>query len=337
MLNGHGDDLHRYAGRITANFSSNVCKGACPDGLLRHVADSLAAVEHYPEPQPLTAEKEWAGRLNLHPAEVCLTGGATEAIYLVALAFRGCRSAILQPTFSEYADACRLHGHRIRTLYALPERLTDIDVLWVCSPNNPTGQVLPVEAIEALADRHPSTLLVMDQSYGAFTRKPLLPVSRAAARPNVIVLQSLTKRFGIPGLRIGLLTACRALTDRIRAVRMPWSVDVPAIEAACYLARTAGDGVPTLATLLAERERVAAALEATRVITTWPGDTHFFLAELRVGRAAALKTYLAEEHGMLIRDASNFHGLSERHFRIAVQTPPENDRLLEAVGQWLAL
>lgn len=338
MINGHGDDLHRYDGQIASNFSSNVYNAARHEGLFAHLSEHLAAVCHYPEPQPVTAEGEWAEQLRLHPAEVCLTNGATEAIYLVAQAFRGRHSVILQPTFSEYADACRLHGHRVTMLYDWPERLpAGTDLMWICNPNNPTGQVIPAERLEALIDSRPNTLFVIDQSYGAFTRRPLPELRALVQRGHVAVVHSLTKTFAVPGLRIGLLTAERGLAERIREVRMPWSVNALALEAARYLVRRADNPVTDLPRLLAERERVATALEATRVIETWPSDTHFLLAQLRIGRAAALKDYLAREHGMLIRDASNFDGLGERHFRLAVQTPPENDALLTAVGQWIAL
>lgn len=337
MINGHGDDLHRYAGNITANFSSNVPAGLHHEGLFRHLSAQLPTVCHYPEPTPGTAEAEWARHYGLQPEEVCLTNGATEAIYLVAQAFHGQHSTVVQPTFSEYADACRLHGHRVSAVYALPRHRLATDLLWICNPNNPTGHTWPLAELEVLMDRQPDTLFVIDQSYGDFTRQPLPDTRRMVERGNVIVLHSLTKTFGVPGLRIGFLTACRALTARIRAVRMPWSVNALGIEAARYLLRHADEYRPRLSQLLAERERVAAALAATRVIETWPGDTHILLAELRIGKAAALKDYLATEHGILIRDASNFNGLGERHFRVAVQTPPENDRLLAAIGQWLSL
>ena len=337
MINGHGDDLHRYAGKITSNFSSNVYAGIRHDGLLRHICAHWNDVRHYPEPLPFTAEAELARHYELEPAEVCMTNGATEAIYLVAQAFRERRSAILQPTFSEYADACRLHAHRITSLYSLPDRAFPTDLLWICNPNNPTGSTIPLDRLEALIELCPDILFVIDQSYGAFTRQRLPDVRRMAARHNVILLHSLTKTFAVPGLRIGFLTAGRPLTDRIRAVRMPWSVNQPAIEAAHYLLRHADRYTPDLDLLLAERERVAAALKGTRAIEVWPSDTHILLAELRIGKAASLKTYLAEEHGILIRDASNFHGLSDRHFRLAVQSPPENDRLLRAIDRWLSL
>ena len=80
---------------------------------------------------------------------------------------------------------------------------------------------------------------------------------------------------------------------------------------------------------------MAEKLEALHMAEVWPGQTHFLLARLRMGKASALKDYLAETHGMLIRDAGNFEGLDGRYFRIAVQQPEENDRLMAAIEEWM--
>ena len=81
--------------------------------------------------------------MGISAESVCLTSGATEAIYLVAQAFSGRGSCILSPTFSEYADACRLHGHQVQSIYTTDHLPEDVDVVWICNPNNPTGAVLP--------------------------------------------------------------------------------------------------------------------------------------------------------------------------------------------------
>ena len=114
MIVGHGDDLWRFGRPIVANFSSNVYGGVDLTALKEHLAASLEAISHYPEPEPYTLERALATLHGIEPGCVCVTNGATEAIYLIAQAWRGNRSCILQPTFSEYADACRLHGHFVR-------------------------------------------------------------------------------------------------------------------------------------------------------------------------------------------------------------------------------
>ena len=87
---------------------------------------------------------------------------------------------------------------------------------------------------------------------------------------------------------------------------------------------------------LAECARLKSSLEAIGGLEVWPSDTHFMLVCLRFGKAAALKEYLAREEGILIRDASNFEGLDERFFRVATQTPEENDELVRAIAKWMA-
>lgn len=339
MTEGHGDDLYRYNGHIRSNFSSNVYRGDTDYTPLReHLQNSFADIHAYPEPQPLSAEADLAGRHGLQPAEVCLTAGATEAIYLTAQATYGQQSAIIQPTFAEYADACRMFRHKVTALYGLPEQLPPgTDLLWLCNPNNPTGHTLPYEKVCECIRRHPDVLFVIDQSYAHFTRQRTFTAAEAVAYPNILLLHSMTKRFAVPGLRIGYATGCEALIRRLRAVRRPWSVSTPAIVAARFLCREEERFQLPLDMLLAERRRMAEALTATRAIEVWPSDTHILLAQLRYGTAAALKDYLAYTHGLLIRDASNFAGLDARYFRIAVQTPAENDRLSDAIGQWLGI
>ena len=113
MLQGHGDDLYRFARPIRANFSSNVPGRVDLGALKAHLQAHLDLIGHYPEPEPYTLEAALAAKHAIDPAAVCATNGATEAIYLIAHAFARSHSTILQPTFSEYADACRLYHHLI--------------------------------------------------------------------------------------------------------------------------------------------------------------------------------------------------------------------------------
>lgn len=284
---------------------------------------------------PYSLESEIARRYSLTPRQVCVTNGATEAIYLIAQVFQGRISAVLGPTFSEYADACRVHRHKVKPFYSLDALPEDAELVWICNPNNPTGEVRNKEDLKALVDSHPDKLFIFDQSYEYFTLKSLLGIKEAASFPNVILLHSMTKQYAIPGLRVGYFTASEGLTDDVRCRRMPWSVNSLAIEAAKYLLEE-GDGISAdIPQLLAERERLTNLLLATGMLEIWPTDTHYMLIKLRMGKAAALKDFVAVNHGILIRDASNFEGLDERFFRIATQTPEENDKLVKAISEWM--
>lgn len=335
MIEGHGDDLYKYGKKIVSNFSSNVYNRIDHSGLYQRLNERLSTICSYPEPMPYSLESEIARRYSLTPRQVCVTNGATEAIYLIAQAFQGRISAVLGPTFSEYADACRVHRHKVKPFYSLDALPEDAELVWICNPNNPTGEVRNKEDLKALVDSHPDKLFIFDQSYEYFTLKSLLGIKEAASFPNVILLHSMTKQYAIPGLRVGYFTASEGLTDDVRCRRMPWSVNSLAIEAAKYLLEE-GDGISAdIPQLLAERERLTNLLLAMGMLEIWPTDTHYMLIKLRMGKAAALKDFLAVNHGILIRDASNFEGLDECFFRIATQTPEENDKLVKAISEWM--
>ncbi len=337
MISGHGDDLFRYRHLIKSNFSSNVCNCTDHDGLFDRLRSRLYLLGNYPEPEPLSLEAAFAGFYHVEADCVCVTNGATEGIYLTAQAFKGKRSAVWMPTFSEYADACRLHGHRVSAFYTYDGLPADADLFWLCNPNNPTGEVRDCRFLRELAGRHPGKLFIIDQSYEPFTFKRLFSVSEAAALPNVILIHSLTKRFAVPGLRMGYLTGNAKLIREIRLQRMPWSVNSLAIEAGFYALEKNLELSVSLKDYLDTKERFVKELKRTGIVDVWDSDTHFFLVRLRVGKASALKEYLAEKHGILIRDASNFEGLDESFFRLATQTEEENQALVKALSGWACI
>lgn len=337
MIEGHGDDSYKYSRPITADFSSNVYGKVDLSLLKTYLCGRIGRIGHYPEPEPYTLEARIACSCSLPDEAVCVTNGATEAIYLIAQTFRGTNTAILQPTFNEYADACRMHGHRVTSLFQLPKEqdgylLPDgVRMFWLCNPNNPTGTVTGKEYLHELIGHNPQVCFVIDQSYEYFTLCPLFSPAEAAGYPNVLLLHSMTKRYAVPGLRLGYVTGSPGLLARLRTNRMPWSVNQLAIEAGLFLLENDVPNPLDVAVYLRETARLSAALQAVGGLDVWPTQTHFMLVQLRFGKASALKDYLAAEHGILIRDASNFVGLNERFFRIATQTPEENDRLVAAI------
>lgn len=347
MIEGHGDDSYKYARPITANFSSNVYNRVDLSDLKAHLCrcingnEASCSLSSYPEPEPYTLEARLAAKYRLPAESVCVTNGATEAIYLIAQTFRGTNTAILQPTFSEYADACRMHAHRVTLLYQLPAvqegyRLPEgVRMLWLCNPNNPTGMVVDKEYLTELINRNSQVCFVIDQSYEYFTMRPVFTAAEAAAFPNVLLLHSMTKRYAVPGLRLGYVTGPSNLLHRLRTNRMPWSVNQLAIEAGLHLLVHDVPNPLDVVAYLQETARLRASLEALGGMEVWTTETHFMLVRLRVGKASALKDYLAEKYGILIRDASNFDGLDEHFFRIATQTREENDRLVEGIVKWM--
>ncbi len=333
MINGHGDDIYQYGG-IRCNFSSNISPLIDTSPLRQHLAERLTLINHYPEPDAYSLEVLIAAKHGISPNEVLVTSGATDAIYLIAQTLRSERTfAVKRPTFSEYADACRMYGYE--------EAPKGGAVRWLCNPNNPTGELRTTDTVKVLSRRH--HWLIIDQSYEDYTWAPLLSAQTAIDMQNVIVIHSMTKRFAIPGLRLGYIIAPSAVVDRLRANYRPWAVNALAIEAGHWLLEDEGEHHSSeepyyreeMKLLLAQTRYLHERLRNIFGIHVYPTSTNFMLCSIQQSTAAELKEYLLAHHGFLIRDASNFEGLKDCHFRIATQLPEFNDELVEAIRTYV--
>ena len=332
MLHGHGDDGYRYPQPIRADFSTNVWYGGEPEGLKEHLFANWARVNRYPE---VTAERladQIAAQKGLQAGQVLVHNGTAESIYLLAQAFAGVVTTIVYPSFSEYEDACRLHGHTLRFVaWEYLDRLeAGSTLLFICHPNNPTGQTFP--SLVSLLSRFPETIFVVDEAFIDFTDQVSSLIPLIGRYPNLLILQSLTKTYAIPGLRLGYVAGSEAVLDRVRAVRPPWTVNVLALETGYYLLDKPAPF--ELTSYLRERDDFRQQLQRISSLVVHPTDTHFFLCETTKATAADLKSWLVERHGLLIRDAGNFRGLSPRHFRLATLDPTRNQWLLNALTEW---
>jgi len=337
MLEGHGDDIHRYdADMIRINFSSNVYQRADHSALRQHLTEHLDILNNYPEPQARSLERLIARQHGISPESVMVTNGATEAIYLIAHLLHHSVSIIPQPTFSEYADACRINHHIIT--YENTDDMTNLPndrVYWICNPNNPTGNVMTKGIVEYIVRRSPRYTFVVDQSYEDYTNQQLISPREVMDTHNLFLLHSLSKRYAIPGLRLGYVTAHPDLIHLLRSMQQPWSVNALAIEAGHYLLQRGASVIPDLTALLAETERLRANLRQIEGIRVFETKTPFMLCETEQLTSTDLKYHLVHEHGMLIRDCFNFTGLSNHFFRVATQRPEENDQLVAAIRQFV--
>lgn len=335
MITGHGDDLYNCNREIVSNFSSNMYSRQDLSDLQNHLCSCIGTIHSYPEPDASSLVELLAEKNKAQPADFLVTNGAVEAIYLIAQAFRGKRSTVITPTFSEYEDACRINGHHLSFVASLSQIEKDTGLVWLCNPNNPDGSACHKHYLDKFVTEHPDICFVIDQSYEFFADKQFtFTVSEGLGYENVILLHSMTKSYAIPGLRLGYMTASRGLMEKVETFRMPWSVNRLAIEAGKYLLRKGGMRFDPEA-YLAETNRLMAELSALDGLVVLPSNTHFFLCELTGRKAADLKQYLINEHGILIRDAANFRGLDESFFRIATQSGEENDLLVKAIKEWI--
>jgi threonine-phosphate decarboxylase len=331
----------RHGGAAVAgylDFSASINPLGPPASVLAALRDSLSAVARYPDPACRTLTGHLA-RLHGVARECVVPGnGAAEVIHAAAGAVRPRRIAVLEPTFTEYRRASLRCGAAIDHWLSekQPYRPRPFDpegaeIVWLCNPNNPTGQLWPPGEIEPWVAARPGTVFVVDEAFLPFRRDEARhSLASAVGRlRNLIVLRSLTKVYALPGLRLGYALAGPPLAERLREQLPPWSVNalaqvagLAALEDDLYLERTH-------AWLETEPDVFFRGLrDLDEHLEALPTQANFILLRLRHGTAGLLARRLAERR-ILVRDASDFVGLDETWVRVAVRSAAENGRLLE--------
>ncbi|GAB3414361.1 threonine-phosphate decarboxylase CobD [Haloparvum alkalitolerans] len=233
-----------------------------------------------------------------------------------------------RPSFSEYAHEVRLQGATPRFVdhdAVLDADPSDHAVAVVCNPNNPTGEAHSTGRLQAFAQRcrEANTTLLLDEAFLDFTDRASL-----AGEPGVVVARSLTKVFGLPGLRAGFLVATGDCRDRLETARVSWGLSVPAAAVAVHCLDDEAFVLETRERVERERERMRERLESR--FSVFPSDAPFLLFDVGDDRVDDVLDE-AREAGIALRDARSFRTL-DNHVRTAVRRPAENDRLLDALG-----
>ncbi|MDP2335393.1 MAG: aminotransferase class I/II-fold pyridoxal phosphate-dependent enzyme [Bacteroidota bacterium] len=337
MTSGHGDDRYQYAQTLRADFSSNVWFGGTPPELISHLQQNLHLIGNYPEPDAAGLCRGISDWHNVNPNQVLAFNGSVEAFYTIALAFRESVSAILYPTFAEYEDACRIHQRHLqffRSDEAESALKSETNLFWTGNPNNPDGHIFSFQEIEGWLGKHPNTVFVVDEAYAGMVPGFASAISLTQNYPNLIVVRSLTKCCAIPGLRLGYVVASEKLASRLRKFQQPWSVNALAQEAGKFLIDYLEEhplDTTTILQLSLDLQRSVGQLDGFHVIHS---EAPFFLIEMQSGTAAGLKQFLLDEHGILVRDASNFRGLNERYFRVCTRNKKDNQLLMEGLKNY---
>jgi threonine-phosphate decarboxylase len=334
MLYGHGDDGYQFKADIIADFSTNVWYGGEPTGLKEHIFKNWNAINKYPEVLAESLIQKISEHYGLQPDNILVNSGSTESIYLIAQAFRKQKTAIVIPAFAEYEDAANMYEHGVNFINwdtLDPSVKVESNLVFLCNPNNPTGKIFL--HIEDLVKNNPQTIFAIDEAFIEFTLSISSAMGLIKKYENLIVLRSLTKAYAIPGLRLGYMVSSAALINKIKQFKFPWSVNTIAIETGKFIFDNYQAIQIPLKDLLDEKERFIASLQETQIVTH-NSHTHFFLAELLAGNASGLKEYLLKNHGILIRDASNFRGLASGHFRLATLSVDKNQLLVNALKEW---
>ncbi|MGW2376090.1 Rv2231c family pyridoxal phosphate-dependent protein CobC [Kitasatospora sp. NPDC001683] len=334
-LRHHGDAEVRADGRGLVDLAVNVRTGTPPSWLRERLAASLGDLAAYPDQS--AARAAVAARHGRPVQEVLLTSGAAEAFVLLARVLTSRHIVVVHPQFTEPEAALRDAGHRVHRVLLSPEdgfRLgavpEEADLVVLGNPTNPTSVLHPAEAVAGLA--RPGRTLVVDEAFMDTVpgeRESLAPVRDLPGQ--VVVLRSLTKTWGLAGLRIGYVLGPAPLIAALGAAQPLWPVSTPALVAAELCS-----GSPALA----EADQAAAELAIRRGylvkgLATFPtlrmsGEPAASFVLVRLPGAAAVRERL-REHGFAVRRGDTFPGLGEDWLRIAVRDEQTTDRFLNAL------
>ncbi len=351
MIEGHGGNIFQAAKTLGCHpsaimdMSSNVSPLGMPPGLVETLQERCNELVSLPEVNSASLCADFAAAMGLKNNQVLAGNGSTEFIYMVPSALRTRRALIVGPTYSDYADACRACGIEPVFWFArekagfepdldeISSRLAQVDTVFLCNPNNPTGQLIPAQSLIHLVEACPDVRFVVDESYLPFVPHWEAESLGKTGAHNVIVLQSFSKVFAIPGLRLGFLVAAPEMIQAFHPFRQPWSVNRMAQLAGSFLLSKKGVVEEVARFTQKEREAFLGYLQGMSVLSPFPSAVHFVLFRLNGTLTSKALVKALEKSRILIRDCSNFRGLSERFVRIALKGSDTNRRCAQILRE----
>ena len=346
----HGGDWAGYRAEFgcdALDFSANVSPLGLPAGVAAAITNALPTADRYPDPLCRELRAALAGAEGV-PADWILCGnGAADLIFRLALAVRPRRALLPAPTFAEYEAALQTVGCAVQRVFlreenefAVTEKFIDAvtpetDIVFLCQPNNPTGQVTPPALVERLVRRcaECGAVLVVDECFldflpdrDAWTAKQLL---RDA--PQLIILKAFTKLYAMAGVRLGYaLCGDATLLEKMRGAGQPWAVSSLAQAAGLAALQETAYAGAVRALIAEQRPRMAAGLRALG-LRVMDGQANYLLFRATPDFGEKLR-----RRGAVVRSCANYPGLDAAWYRTAVRTAEENTRLLQIMGEILA-
>lgn len=332
---------------VRIDFSSNIN----PLGISRNVLNVLKKnlpklTSIYPDDENTILKKKIIDYLDLVPSYESLNigNGATELIYNFVRAFVRNQVVIPYPTFCEYELASRKMGANIKhvplkrwklDVDRILEKTKNSDAIFLCNPNNPTG-LFSYDLIERLVKKIDRSIkILIDESFIEFVderKHPKTFIDKINDFQNVVVLRSLTKSFGLAGLRLGYCVSHPSIGKKISHNKITWTINglaqmagVTALENLSHI-RRARKIIKT------EREFMYASINNNlSSFSAIESDVNFYLIRLHNGRSKQIRDLLLKKNGILVRDCSDFRGMNDKYIRVAVRTRSENLALLDSL------
>ena len=350
----HGGEVLDAAGKSglpqeeILDFSASVNPLGPSKKALEAAKNSFSQIPAYPDSNSNVLRQAIAEHFGgLSKDNIIVGNGSTELMYLFAEVFmkKGDFALIPAPTFGEYESAIDKTGETSKFAKldrnfniqpaALKRQMTGAKIVYLCNPNNPTSILIPPETLTDIVENalRQDSFVFLDEDFLEFVEneKALSMIKKISDYPNLFILRSFTKIYGLTGLRVGYGIASKEIVEVLLRAKIPWNVNCLAQAAAVAALKDEGHLRVTRELIRKEKTQLATELGQIGSFKLYPADANFFFIDTRKSgkTAAELKDKLLSE-GILIRDCTSFRGLDSYFVRVAVKTHAENLRLIEA-------
>lgn len=343
----HGGDIYQYSGKMI-DFSSNINPLGIPETAREVLTGDWEHLERYPDLHYASLREVIANFHQLDADQIIVGNGAAEIIFLMGRLFHGKKVLIPMPTFGEYQEAVQLGGGQVEIVYrknendfALPmeeilDRLHDVDGIILCHPNNPTGGLVGEKKLFQIIERtgQLNKLLILDEAFIDFAPDPARVSGKKwlIDHPSMLIIRAFTKFFAMPGLRLGYGIGSNQLIERLKEMKMPWSVNSLAVEIGERVLFDSDYIQRSRKWMEEERTFLYETLSKFESLQVFSTETNFILCKIKKKNLTAqiLKERMIEQ-GILIRNASSFSGLDESYFRVAIKDHENNKKLCQAL------
>ncbi len=352
MLSGHGGNVKQICDQYglqpdeIIDFSASINPLGCPPNVRKAVSEHFNEIQHYPDSQSTDLRKAIAERISCNEENVIIGNGSNELFYLIPRALKPEKGVLLQPTFAEFKDAFNNSDIEVVDIINDDKDFPIINpnikklnsdegsMVFLCNPNNPTGQLTRKKDILELVNDNPNRLIVIDEAFMDFVEnsEKYSVIKDAPLMDNLIVVRSLTKFYGFPGLRLGYLVTNEFIINKLMKYKEPWTVNTIAQVAGLAAISDEEFSANTREFVLGEKSFLYEGLAKINGVRPFQPTVNFVLARIEnEGMTLSEIQRLLLQNNILIRNCSNFVGLDERYFRVAVKTREDNMKLLSSL------
>ena len=341
----HGGDIYNYKeyDKIL-DFSTNINPFGASENVITAAQNALKEIHHYPDNKCRALVRKIADYLELPEPYILCGNGAADLIFSYVLAEKPKKALVTAPTFSEYEQEYNTYFRPYAYLYTkddfevneniLLNLTSDLDVVFLCSPNNPTGKKIPKNLLMQILEKcvKYQIRLILDECFYEFLENPKESTMQTEVKncSQLVILRAFTKMHAIPGLRLGyILCSDNSLLERMQRVRQPWSVSTVAQAAGLAAIEDEERVEKTRQYITKERKRMELELESIG-ISYIKSDANYIL--IYYEEKVSLYEKLLKKN-ILIRDCQNYIGLKKGYYRIAIKRKEENNRLLTALRE----